>query len=96
MVELSDCRYCEEAFSNNEALTSHLASNHDTDELRRIDQKRVDTYLLCSDRHPLTQYRAFAWIRALSGGRLRSVLAGRWDYLGGAFFPPRKTDMYGQ
>lgn len=36
------CRYCDGSFDDDEALLSHLASEHDPAELSRIDRRRVE------------------------------------------------------
>jgi hypothetical protein len=38
------CRYCEETFETDTALSAHLTEAHDTDELDRIDRRRVKQY----------------------------------------------------
>lgn len=38
---MADCRYCDETFEDEDALLSHLASDHDAGELSRIDRRRI-------------------------------------------------------
>lgn len=41
MYQPLDCRYCDTAFASDEALATHLASDHDRGDLSRIDKQRV-------------------------------------------------------
>ena len=49
---MADCPYCERSFADESDIRKHLYEDHESDELSRIDTKRVEQYL---DNHDLKE-----------------------------------------
>jgi len=42
---MPDCPYCERSFADESEIRKHLYEDHESDELGRIDTKRVEQYI---------------------------------------------------
>jgi len=42
---MADCPYCEQSFADESEIRKHLYEDHESDELGRIDTKRVEQYI---------------------------------------------------
>ena len=49
---MADCPYCEQSFADESGIRKHLYEDHESDELGRIDTKRVEQYI---DDHDLEE-----------------------------------------
>jgi len=49
---MPDCPYCERSFADESEIRKHLYEDHESDELGRIDTKRVEQYI---DDHDLEE-----------------------------------------
>jgi len=47
---MPDCPYCERSFADESEIRKHLYEDHESDELGRIDTKRVEQYIDDHDR----------------------------------------------
>lgn len=80
---MRECRYCSDTIRE-EDYPAHLAEVHDSDELSRVDQKRVETHLASDDGVLGGMDRRTALALAGGAGATGVVFTGLgWRWLGG-------------